>query len=220
MPAFSEQLHAEARPIWEAIFRHPFLSELVDGTLPLESFRYFLAQDYVYLGAFGRAVALALAKAPDDATVRRLGSRLQTPIERPLHVRLFAIAGLTLAEVEAADPAPTNVAYMNHMLVSAALADPGTAAAALLPCPWTYNAIGERLAELGVPKHPVYAEWAAFYADGMLAESTRAWRALVDDAAAVAGPQQREAMRHAFLRSSKYEYLFWDAAYRREGWPV
>lgn len=220
MPPFSAQLHAEAAPVWAAIFRHPFLRELVDGTLPLASFRYFLAQDYVYLGAFGRAVALALAKAPDDATMRRLGPRVPTPIERPLHVRLFAIAGLTIAAVEAAEPAPTNVAYMNHMLVTAALADPGTTAAALLPCPWTYHAIGERLVELGVPKHPVYAEWAAFYAEGMLAESTRAWRDFVDDAATVAGPQQREAMRRAFLRSSQYEYLFWDAAYRREGWPV
>jgi len=217
---FSAELHDAAAEIWDRIFHHPFLTELVEGSLPLESFRYFLAQDYQYLGGFARAVALLLAKSPDDATLRRLGPRVLTPVERPLHTRLFEIAELSLTDVEAAAPSPTNVAYMNHMLATAALADPGVAAAALLPCPWTYHAIGERLAEAGAPRHPVYAQWAAFYAEGMLAESTHAWRSFVDDAAAAAGPAVREAMRRAFIRSSRYEYLFWDAAYRREEWPI
>ncbi|HEY7293688.1 MAG TPA: thiaminase II [Dehalococcoidia bacterium] len=220
MPSFADELRAEAAPIWDAIFRHPFLLELVDGTLPLESFRYFLAQDYLYLGAFGRAVALLLARAPDDVTMRRLGPRVPTPIERPLHQRLFDRAGLTVAAVEGAEPAPANTAYMNHMLVTAALGDTPAAAAALLPCPWIYHTMGERLAELGTPRQPLYAEWAAFYSEGLLAESAAAWRSFVDDAAAVAGPATRAAMRRAFLRSCRYEFLFWDAAYRQEGWPV
>ena len=29
-----------------------------------------------------------------------------------------------------------------------------------------------------------------------------------------------EAMRQAFLTSSRYEYMFWDAAYNRQEWPV
>ena len=154
---FSEELHRETSGIWDAIFRHPFLAELVDGTLPLESFRYFVAQDYRYLEAFGRAVAMALAKAPDGPTMRRLSARVITPIERPLHTRLFELVGLTIEEVEALEPAPTNLGYMNHMLATAALGDLGTTAAALLPCPWTYHTIGERLAELGTPRHPVWA---------------------------------------------------------------
>jgi thiaminase/transcriptional activator TenA len=220
MNSFSAQLHEEATPIWEAIFRHPFLAGIIDGSLPLENFRYFVAQDYRYLEAFARAVALALAKAPDGPAMRILSARVLTPIERPLHVRLFELVNLTIDEAEALEPAPVNLAYMNHMLSTAALGDTGTTAAALLPCPWSYHAIGERLTELGTPRHPVYAEWASFYTSGMLAESTRAWRAAVDEAGAVAGAPLREAMRRAFMRSSHYEYLFWDAAYRREQWPV
>ena len=30
----------------------------------------------------------------------------------------------------------------------------------------------------------------------------------------------REAMRRAFLTSSRYEYLFWTMAYNEERWPV
>ena len=57
-------------------------------------------------------------------------------------------------------------------------------AAALLPCPWTYHEIGQRLAPV---THPLYAEWAAFYIGGGLAESVRAWTELVEHTAATAG---------------------------------
>ncbi len=47
MPSFSEQLRVEAEPIWRKIFDHPFLKEIKNGTPPLETFRYYLAQDYL-----------------------------------------------------------------------------------------------------------------------------------------------------------------------------
>ena len=54
MNSFSEQLKTEAEPIWRRIFDHPFLKEIKNGTLPLDTFRYYLAQDYLYLEGFGR----------------------------------------------------------------------------------------------------------------------------------------------------------------------
>ena len=94
MPSFSEQLRSEAEPIWRQIFQHPFLQEIKDGTLPEETFRYYLIQDYLYLEGFGRTVALALAKAPTSQTFEDLAHRVMTPVERPLHNQLFAAAGL------------------------------------------------------------------------------------------------------------------------------
>ena len=102
MTGFSEQLRAEAEPIWQAIFRHPFLREIKDGTLPLETFQYYLGQDYHYLEGFGRAVAMTLAKAPDADLLQELAHRVMTPVERPLHHQLIEAAGLTMAEVEGA----------------------------------------------------------------------------------------------------------------------
>jgi thiaminase/transcriptional activator TenA len=66
----------------------------------------------------------------------------------------------------------------------------------------------------------VYGAWAAFYAEGLLAESCRAWRQFVDDEAAEAGPRTRAAMRRAFLQSMRYEWMFWEMAYRQEVWPI
>ena len=47
-----------------------------------------------------------------------------------------------------------------------------------------------------------------------------AWRDFVDQMAENASPAELEAMRTAFLPSSRYEYMFWDAAYNRQQWPV
>ena len=58
--SFSESLWTEAGPIWAAIQRHPFLVELRQGALPLDTFRYYVTQDYHYLEAFARAELSAL----------------------------------------------------------------------------------------------------------------------------------------------------------------
>ena len=213
--SFSEQLRQEANTVWEQIFRHPFLMEVREGRLPADKFRYYLVQDYHYLESFARAVAIALGKAPDSQTIELLAKRVLTPIERPLHRRLLELVEVSPEEAERAEPSPTNLAYTNHLVSTAFSHGVGPTAAALLPCPWTYNHLGEVLGEVD---HPVYGEWVDFYHQGFLEESVQAWRQFVDTAAAEASPQERDLMRRAFLTSSRYELMFWDMAYRQEGW--
>ena len=217
MPSFSEQLRSEAEPIWRQIFQHPFLKEIKDGTLPEETFRYYLIQDYLYLEGFGRTVALALAKAPTSQTFEDLAHRVMTPVERPLHNQLFAAAGLTQRDADNAVRSPANTAYVDHMLQTASLHGLGPTAAALLPCPWTYHLLKE---EVGQSEHPIYGQWTRFYVEGLLEGSVKAWRGFVDQMAEDASPMEKDAMRQAFLTSSRYEYMFWDAAHNRQQWPV
>ena len=217
MPSFSEQLRSEAEPIWRQIFQHPFLKEIKDGTLPEETFRYYLIQDYLYLEGFGRTVALALAKAPTSQTFEDLAHRVMTPVERPLHNQLFAAAGLTQNDADNAIRSPANTAYVDHMLQTASLHGLGPTAAALLPCPWTYHLLKE---EVGQSEHPIYGQWTRFYVEGLLEGSVKAWRGFVDQMAEDASPMEKDAMRQAFLTSSRYEYMFWDAAHTLQQWPV
>ena len=217
MESYSDQLRAEAEQIWREIYAHPFLREIKDGTLPLETFQYYLGQDYLYLEGFARCVATALAKAPNANILDELAKRVLTPIERPLHHQLLDAAGLSLDDVAKTEPSPTNAGYVNHMLAVANRDGLGPTAAALLPCPWTYHLLRE---EVGPSEHPIYGKWTSFYVAGLLEDSVAAWRSFVDRQAQQAGPEELEAMRRAFLISSRYEWMFWDAAYRREEWPV
>ena len=215
--SFSDVLREEALEIWERIFSHPFIREAECGVLPIEKFRYYVIQDFHYLEGFGRTVSIALSKAPDTETLRHLAPRVNTPIERPLHAALFRLLEMDEAEVGRVEPSPTTKAYVNHMLTTAYMGSVGEAAAALLPCPWSYHELGARVSP---PDHPVFGPWMGAYSSGLLQESTAAWRHLVDRFGVEGGPSVRDAMRRAFMTSSRYEYLFWTMAYHMEQWPV
>ena len=215
--SFSSHLWNEASPVWEAISAHPFLTELQDGTLPLENFRYYIIQDYLYLGAFGRAAAAALSQAPDTDSATKLLKRVATPVERPLHGALFDALGVTEEEAEASLPAPTNLAYMNHIEVSMDMGGLACGVASLLPCPRIYHEVGKILNE---PTHPIYKIWQSTYAEGLLEASVAAWSEFVDELAEDSGPDIRASMEEAYLASSRYEYMFWSMAYNMEQWPA
>ncbi len=215
--AYSDELRRQADGIWNAIFDHPFLREIKAGTLPLTKFQYFLGQDWHYLDVFARTVGAAISKARNSHTLEHLADRVLRPIEKPLHRKLGELLQVDPIHLIAAHPAPTNRAYMNHLLATAAQGSVAEIAAALLPCPWIYHEIGQQIGEV---QHPVYGEWAAFYASGTLGDGVAAWRRFVDEAGSVANAGERATMAEAFLLSSRYEYLFWEMAYRQEEWPV
>jgi thiaminase/transcriptional activator TenA len=215
--AYSKELRRQADRIWNAIFEHPFLQELEAGTLPVGKFKYYLGQDWQYLDVFGRTIGAAASNAHNSHSLERLADRALQPVEKPLHRKLGELLQLDPIQLIAARPAPTNLAYMNHLMATAAQGNVGEIAAAHLPCPWIYHEIGRRMGEI---PHPVYREWAAFYASGILGESVEAWRRYVDEAASAAHAGERATMAQAFLLSSRYEYLFWEMAYRQEEWPV
>lgn len=48
--------------LWSEFIDHPFVRGIANGTLPLESFIFYLKQDYLYLQHYARAAALAAYK--------------------------------------------------------------------------------------------------------------------------------------------------------------
>ena len=60
---FYRELREKTDPLWEAIFHHPFVTGVGDGTLSRDRFEFYLKQDYVYLIDFSRVFALASAKS-------------------------------------------------------------------------------------------------------------------------------------------------------------
>ena len=53
---------------WTAYTRHAFVEGLSDGTLPHQSFVYYLVQDYVFLMHYARAWALAVGNETQGAS--------------------------------------------------------------------------------------------------------------------------------------------------------
>jgi len=85
--------------------------------------------------------------------------------------------------------------------------------AALLPCMWCYNELGQRLAQRPPPAEELYARWIAMYSSDEFAQLARWCRELCDDAAAAAGEETKARMREAFIASSRHELDFWESAW-------
>ena len=71
---YSDELWARHEPIWRAVHDHPFVRGIGDGTLPVERFRYYIEQDFVFLHEYSRVLALAVAKGIELASMARFAS--------------------------------------------------------------------------------------------------------------------------------------------------
>ena len=72
----------------------------------------------------------------------------------------------------------------------------------------------------GRPDHEQYAGWIDTYAGEDFSELTEWCKRLMDDVAADATESDRERYRELFRTSARYEYRFWDAAWRQEDWEL
>jgi thiaminase/transcriptional activator TenA len=116
--------------------------------------------------------------------------------------------------------APTTRAYTDFLVRVAATGDFAELAAALLPCMWGFSEIGQALKSRPPPPQPHFTRWIETYADPGFAGLAQWCRELVDRLATGAPAPQRRRMEEAFLTSSRFEYLFWEMAWRQESWPV
>ena len=220
--ALTGELREVAEPVWEATLAHPMVERLGKGTLDEEPFRYWVRQDYVYLVEYSRVFALGAAAAPDLERMGTFAELLDETIntEMDLHRSYAAEFGISEAQLEATDPSPTTRAYTDFLVRVAAEGTFGDLVAALLPCMWGFNVTGRRLAERGLPDHDQYAAWIEMYAGEEFTELAEWCKDLMDDVAAESTARDRERYRELFLTSARYEYMFWDAAWRQEEWPV
>jgi len=220
--SFIDDVGDEAEAFWSAIVAHPMVEALGDGSLDEAPFRYWVRQDYVYLVEYGRLFALGAANASTLDRMRTFAELLESTIntEMDLHREYAARFGLSEADLEATDPSPTTRAYTDFLVRTAAEGSFADTVAALLPCMWGFNETGKRLAADGLPDHEGYAEWIRTYSGEEFTELTTWCKELVDEVAAAATAADRERYRELFRTSARYEYRFWDAAWRQEGWSV
>ncbi len=221
--SFIQWLEKRAEPIRRAILEHPFVRGVGDGTLPVEKFKYYIRQDYVYLIDYSRVLALGAVKAPDLEGMgwfaRLLHETLNTEME--LHRGYCAQFGISRRELEETQAAPTTLAYTRFLLTTAYQGTYGELVAALLPCQWGYWEVGDHLARQGEPEHqPLYCQWIRMYASEEFKALGQWLRDVADRIGGQSGEAQRAAMEKAYLTSLRYEYLFWDMAWKEEAWPV
>lgn len=221
MTLFSQEAWQNTARLRHAIHRLPFNTELAAGTLDRDRFQAYIVQDSLYLGQYYRALALAAARAPDTAAAQVFAEfAVQVvAVEQALHGRYLQQFGIDPGSVTVLDASPDCFAYTSFLIATAYQEPWEILVAALLPCFWIYWDVGVAVSRQAAPANP-YRAWIDTYADEHFGEAVQRVIAIADHAAEAAPPRVRSMMLAAFVRSSQYEWLFWDGAYQGRGWPL
>lgn len=218
---FSARLWQQIETVYEEILAHPFLTGLTDGTLDQKTFAHYVAQDVHYLRDYARALSIVAAKAPtlaDTAMFARHAAEV-FDVELGLHGELLPELGLDAATLEAEPVGPTTQAYTSYLLATAYAGSFADGLAAVLPCYWIYARVGAELMQRG-SSDPRYQRWIDSYGGEEFAATVAEVLALTDRLGATLGETEQATAQRHFVVTSRYEWMFFDAAHRREQWPV
>lgn len=220
---FSDRLFKKVEPIWNSYLEHPFVKGIGEGTLDKEKFIHYMKQDYVYLIEYARVFAIGSAKANDLKTMTIFANLLHGTMnfEMDLHREYAAKFGISAEELEATEPSATMTAYTSYMLSQAQLGGVENAVAAVLACAWSYNYIGKRLAEWpGALNHEFYGNWVKLYSSEDFTRIAEDCIDLINDIARGKPEHELKKLEEIVVRTSYFEYMFWDMAENVSEWPV
>jgi thiaminase/transcriptional activator TenA len=213
---WSAKTWQQALPVYESILGMPFIKELIDGSLPVEKFRFYISQDSHYLEHFGRALSLIGARAQEITDVLAFIRFAEGAIvvENALHQ--FYFTDYNIEDKGSIEPACHH--YVHYLKSTAALGQVEIAMAAVLPCFWIYKEVGDHIYKNQQSADNPYQKWIDTYAGeefGLLVEQAIA---ICDRAAEQCTAAQQEAMSNAFITASRLEWMFWDGAYELRKW--
>ncbi|MFC0272642.1 thiaminase II [Metabacillus herbersteinensis] len=220
--SFSEQLRKEADHIFEACYNHPFVRGIADGTLGKEQLIHYVKQDFEYLNAIIQAYALGISKCTNREDMVMFNTSISFVLNSEVHPHnnFCHVAGVKFEDLQGFPLAPTAQHYTRHMLNVGRSGTLGETIAVVLPCPYIYLYIGDRIIEEFQPdqSHPFY-DWITFYG-GQEDPRMNLYLKRLDQLAEEASEQERTKMKEHFMLSCQLEYLFFDMAYTLQDWPV
>lgn len=222
MTTVCDALRDNCRPIWDELHTHPFVAEMAAGTLPERKFAFYIGQNILFLRELARAMALGVAKADDEETMRNFAAIVSNIVdfELPKNRELLAtVREMEPTASEEVEMAPATLAYTRHLLTVAYEGRAADIMASLTPCAWSYGEIGkERLPD--APDHPVYRDWIEFFGGREYWDTLDEIKDKLEGLCDGLGDAAMARIHVIFQTSSRLERSFWDMAYNERSWPV
>jgi thiaminase (transcriptional activator TenA) len=216
----TDKLRKDADNIWKHLFEHPFVTELYSGTLPQDKFKFYILHDYQYLTAALKNFSILAAKAPTLDDMRDVIDilHIEAKSEYEGYEKLLHRLGYSIKDAAAQDPIPISISYGSFLLSTSIIKSYAEAATAVLPCFWSYAEIAEYHSDkLHNNKNQFYIDWAIGYKTDFYQELVEKIKQLVNRASKNC---PYDKLLDVFTTASRYEYLFWDAVYNRQHWPI
>ncbi|EGU88642.1 hypothetical protein FOXB_00891 [Fusarium oxysporum f. sp. conglutinans Fo5176] len=189
----------DVRDVWKEFVYHPFVMAMGDGTLPLESFKGYIIQDYLYLIHFSRANALAAYKAQNIEDISRATEIVQHIMhELKLHTSYCESFACT--------------AYTRYVLDVGQNGDWVGLQMALAPCLLGYGAAAKMLHdhEKTVREGNTYWAWIKNYNEEDYTDAVKLGSALLEKHIQLQSPSRIEELVQIFIHALKMEIGFWE----------
>jgi thiaminase/transcriptional activator TenA len=198
---------------WEQSLEHPFVKGIMDGSLSMERFKYYLIQDAHYLRFFnGMFLAAAELTENDDDRVALVSFAHSLKLGEE-DVREFVLdeLGITPEEIDNTPISPNAYHYITHMELQVATGDVARIYASLLPCTWLYLDVFTTLSSFSIDV-PIFEKFvSAYQADEY--EKVLEWQKSLTEKAALASQTPPEELEEIFKISSYEEVCFWQMAW-------
>lgn len=202
--------------LWEAIqdiytdlLAHPFVNQLAKGSLAHGSFAHYLSQDILYISDDNVALENLSGRADLEAEKQFFSDMANEglAIERELHDYFLEHFDVKEAEIKS----PVIDAYTNFLLTHSLKSSCPVAAAALLPCFWVYNMVGNHVVSNAVENN-VYKKWIDTYSGDDFGDYIKTFIHIVEGMAKDASEAEKKQMREAFITATKFELSFFEEA--------
>ncbi|KAM6515215.1 trifunctional hydroxymethylpyrimidine kinase/phosphomethylpyrimidine kinase/thiaminase [Fusarium solani] len=203
----------DVRDVWREFVYHPFVMALGDGTLPLESFKGYIVQDYLYLIHFSRANALAAYKVQNVDDISRATEIVQHIMhELKLHTTYCESFGISVAEIQATEEKQACTAYTRYVLDIGQNGDWLGLQVALAPCLLGYGAVARMLRDHKdtVQENNTYWAWIKNYNEDDYTQAVRLGSELLEKHLQLQSPSRIEELVQIFIKGLKLEIGFWD----------
>jgi thiaminase len=151
---------------WRDHTHHEFVRQMQNGTLPLETFKTYLIQDYLFLIQFARANSLAAYKANDVDDIDRSAAIVRHIFrEMNLHIDYCRSFGLSREDIVNHEEKMACTAYTRYVLDIGQAEDWFALQIVLLPCLLGYGVIARRLFDDPTTKREgnLYWKWVENY---------------------------------------------------------
>lgn len=176
--ALSSKLWQDHIDLANESLAHPFVQGIANGTLPKETFAYYVGQDAFFLEAFARAYSIAAAKAPSWQSFNVFHDLAAGVLsELKLHQSYAQTWHVDLAQVS---PGTATRQYTDFLLATAWSQPISVTAVAMSPCMRLYAYLGQQLAQNGIPEH-IYKDWIATYSSDEFEPLAAQLEAIVND---------------------------------------
>jgi len=200
----SNKLWKENSDLASLSLNTPFVKGIKDGTLPIESFQLYIAQDYYFLESFAHAYGLAISKCNDRNSIQKLSELLMGVSEElVMHENYAKSWGIDISKNTLREETKAYTDFLEQVAKEEILI---AILSAMTPCMKLYSWLGKELSI--ITKNNPYQNWVLTYSDDNFEKLAKTLESLIDKHHT---KNNLEKVHYLYRRAMELELKFFNA---------